>query len=107
MLILNIGLETVHGGRLDPRAAYIAVAGRAPGAVHCGIYQSDSEQTLVLVVDDLATTAAYKLAETLAQDCIAVYDPRTKRGRLIGPRASAWGEFTPEYFVLPTGERLA
>ncbi len=45
--------------------------------------------------------------ETLAQDCIAVYDPRTKRGRLIGPRASAWGEFTPEYFVLPTGERLA
>jgi len=107
MLILNFGLETVHGGTLEPRAVIAAVTGRAGAVVNAGVYQSDTEATLVLIVDDLATTAAYKLAETLAQDCIAVYDPRTKRGRLIGPRAAAWGEFTPEYFVLPTGERLA
>ena len=107
MLILNIGLETTHGGKLDPRATFTAIAGRAPGAVHCGVHASDSEPTLVVIVPDLNPLALLRLAEQFAQDCIAVYDPRTKRGRLIGPRAAAWGTFTPEYFIMPDGARLA
>lgn len=107
MLVLNIGLETTHGGKLDPRAAFVAIAGKAPGAVHCGVRESDSESTLVVVVADLNPLAVYRLAEQFAQDCIAVYDSRTKRGRLIGPRAAAWGAFTPEYFIMPDGQRLA
>lgn len=107
MLILNIGLETSHGGELNPRCAFIAIAGRAPGAVYCGVHQSDSERTLVVAVDDLTQTAIHKLAQNFAQDCIAVYEPRTKRGRLVGPKAAAWGAFTPEYFIMPDGQRLA
>lgn len=106
MLILNIGLETTHGGKLDPRAAFVAIAGKAPGAVHCGVHASDSEPTLVVVVEDLQQTALHRLAENFAQDCIAVYDTRAKRGRLIGPRAAAWGAFEPAYFIMPDGQRL-
>lgn len=106
MLILNIGLDTVHGGRLDPRAAFVAIAGKAAGAVHCGVHASDSEPTLVVVVEDLQQTALHRLADNFAQDCIAVYDTRAKRGRLIGPRAAAWGEFDAARFIMPTGRRL-
>ncbi len=40
----------------------------------------------------------YKLAIELRQDCIALYNPRTGVGKLIGPSAGSWGEFDLTYF---------
>ncbi len=42
--------------------------------------------------------AAEALAKQLDQDCVAVYIPAWGRGKLIGPKAGAWGEFKIEYF---------
>lgn len=42
----------------------------------------------------------FTLARETRQDCIAVVNADGK-GRLIGPRAAAWGEFNPEYFRRP------
>lgn len=106
MQILNIGLATRHGGKLDPRAVYARVSAHAPGTVACGPFTSDTESTLVLIVPDLTTSQIHRLALHFAQDCIAVYDPRTKLGRLIGDAADAWGDFTPRYFIMPDGVRL-
>ena len=107
MLILNIGLKTTHGGTLEPRAAFVAIAGGNPGAVYCGVHSSDTEQTLVIAVDSMTPPRIDWLARHFAQDCIAVWYPRTWRGVLIGPNAAAWGEFNPEYFIMPDGRRLS
>lgn len=40
------------------------------------------------------------IAQSLHQDCIAVYDTDTNEGALMGDFASEWGEFNPEYFLL-------
>lgn len=42
--------------------------------------------------------AAEGLAKALEQDCIAVYIPAWRKGRLIGPKAAEWGDFNIEYF---------
>ena len=47
------------------------------------------------------------LATVLGQDCIAVWSPRGSFGKLIGPRADAWGAFDPAMFVLLDGSTLA
>jgi hypothetical protein len=39
------------------------------------------------------------LSDMLRQDCIAVYDPLTKQGHLIGARALAWGVFDIKKFT--------
>lgn len=41
----------------------------------------------------------YTLAEELEQDCIAVLEPETGRGTLVGPKAADWGAFNPDCFV--------
>ncbi len=40
----------------------------------------------------------YQLAIELRQDCIAVYNPRSGVGKLVGPNAGSWGEFDLTYF---------
>ena len=42
--------------------------------------------------------AVYKLAVELNQECIAVYNPRTAVGKLIGPGTGSWGDFDFNYF---------
>lgn len=41
---------------------------------------------------------AYEICREINQDCVAVYFPLADRGELIGPNASAWGEFNHEFF---------
>jgi hypothetical protein len=41
----------------------------------------------------------FAIAEELEQDCIAVYEPESGSGTLIGPKAVNWGSFNPDYFV--------
>ena len=42
--------------------------------------------------------AAETLAKQLEQDCIAVYIPAWSRGKLLGPKAAAWGDFNLNFF---------
>jgi len=67
------------------------------------VEQSSTEPTLVArfwysgELDDLRGQI-YKLAKRLDQDCIAVF-VHEEFGELIGPNASAWGDFDPQYFL--------
>lgn len=121
-VILNIGLdnvpvngETYTNGRRNPAVMeqfFTAVQTlRSHGfkIIYATMHQSDSEPTLVTKVDD-NNMSGYnritKLAEALNQDCIATYNPVGKFGELYGPRAAAWGEFNPAFFIMPDGSRL-
>lgn len=44
-------------------------------------------------------TVVFSLATELEQDCIAVFEPETGRGVLVGPKAADWGQFNPDCFV--------
>ena len=75
------------------------------------LLESDNEPTLVAVVKPridtwLFVNAINATAVMLEQDCIAVYNPSTGNGALIGPRSYKWGTFVPEYFFMPDGSRL-
>lgn len=114
--ILNIGLARAGQDDLDADDVLMIMAfldlticSRAQ------VLMSDSEPTLVV---DVMETAPYhrggaletridRLARELDQDCIAVYDNLAGKGALIGPNASAWGEFNPAYFLLANGRRLS
>lgn len=70
------------------------------------ILKDRTEETLVVMipyVGEMARleNALYYAADALAQDCIAMaYEERGELvGELIGPRASLWGEFDPQYFL--------
>lgn len=43
-------------------------------------------------------SAVEVIAAALEQDCIAVYFPDAAFGKLVGPKASAWGSFNLAYF---------
>lgn len=110
-VILNIGLEGPLGA-ITPATALAALADVGFRLQSQAYHLSDTEPTLVAACTftqsvALLPAAAFLLADALHQDCIAVYRPRADTGALIGPNARTWGEFNPEYFILPSGERLA
>lgn len=66
------------------------------------VAQSTTEPTLVVHMNmdpKLLDTVGNDLSNYLHQDCVAVYNVTTGEGKLIGPRAAAWGEFNPAYFI--------
>jgi hypothetical protein len=66
------------------------------------VMQSTSEQTSVIVLDCYVDDALLLvLCEQLQQDAIAAFDTVEGTGRVVGPRASEWGEFNPDYFLMP------
>lgn len=117
---LNIGLF-VTGGQND----YAAVANRAMkidrtlnvlyGAaaiirskVVNALYEVegeiDGEPTLVVSMSGKFSASAlrgaiYEIARENEQDCIAVFEPESGRGALVGPKAADWGGFNPDFFV--------
>ena len=62
------------------------------------------EQTAVLIVRAVlpdifvAMGYAYHFAVVFEQDCVAVYNPASQQGWLVGPNAVKWGEFDITYF---------
>jgi hypothetical protein len=106
---LNIGLN-IEGSlnaqsQRDSRAEFareaIAYYAQITGSRRA---QSATEDTLVLSVETDGSEASlyhtvYDLALKLSQDCIAVLQVEADNGSLIGPKAAAWGEFNPEYFI--------
>jgi len=74
------------------------------------IVQSDSEPTVVFATEIDESKEKWKsdlfdVALALCQECIAVFDPESGNGELIGPRAEKWGEFNPHYFFRLDGSR--
>ena len=111
-VILNIGLNTNTNTRtvLEAIDAVQATADAGFRVISTEVFNSDTEPTLVVVADDLDRPGfdnrVFELARRLQQDCIALFTAEGY-GDLLGPNAAAWGAFNPEFFILPTGERLA
>ena len=109
MLILNIGLARKNKPNTTP-ARVNAELDSAGFIVNSSTVQnSNTEPTVVAVV--IAPTLMVDerinaIAAEFGQDCIAVFDIRSGRGRLVGPDAASWGEFNPAFFLLPDGSLL-
>lgn len=115
--IINIELDDkfYHGMNLETK--YEAVISTVRGwFVHClgeiceSAYTSPTGadvtvHTAVISVEFAGSKSSFELAinrlcEVTNQDCIAVlYDDG--EGKLVGPRAEAWGDFVFGYFTLP------
>lgn len=122
-IILNIGLDGVPADKSftngRPNPATVARALTAVQAVRAlnfkltpgnsRVLESNTEKTLVAIVDHDGDVvdAVYQLAEKLNQEAIAVWWPARAEGKLIGPKAEAWGEFDPAQFLMPDGRRLS
>jgi hypothetical protein len=114
--LLNIGLDNMPpeaGGAIGRKALYASRALRKSGFTITGAFvrNSDTEPTLVALANfesvNGAFGGAYKLAEALGQDCIAIRNETTGVGQLMGPRSDNWGAFDPKQFLLLDGTRLA
>jgi len=106
---LNIGLfiGSDHEHRLNSYAAVRTRFNMVAEVIHAElgevIFHLGKEPTAVVkigLVDwNEATRLAMYLCEMFSQDCIAVRNSLSGEGRLIGPRADAWGDFDLDYFV--------
>lgn len=114
---LNIGLTSEAFGVVAANSVLQVLSNHGFFVRTSETIESDTEPTLVAVADFGLLTfsecphtlaeAVHRISELAGQDCIAVWLPEHRKGRLIGPRAAAWGEFNPKLFIAPNGERLA
>lgn len=113
-VILNIGLEVSSTGAQFHPAFALDYAEHCLGtkaAAHA-VVESDTEPALVVELEcsrqpgEVARSVEI-LAHCLSQDCIALYTPHDDDGKLLGPRAAAWGDFSPGQFFLLDGTRLS
>ena len=105
---INVGLQA-NGRDIRPADARAVLRACGLPIVQSNVLCSDSEPTLIAIVQVeqfVLEAAINNVCEALDQDCIAVMDMTTRQGRLIGPRAAAWGTFNPAYFLTLTGRRL-
>lgn len=91
-------------GLLDVLCAQCAVRTRVAEVEYSTPDGTAVEPTLVVSINGAIGSATlqgvvYGLAEELWQDCIAVFEPETGRGVLVGPKAADWGGFNPDCFV--------
>ena len=106
---LNIGLNVADNTRngqyaRDDRADLALATVRTLGNVLAHRRaMSSTEDTLIvrMSVGGMARLRGgiYELAELLQQDCIAIWNATDWSGELVGPNATAWGEFNPEFFL--------
>jgi hypothetical protein len=72
------------------------------------LFQSDSEPTAVVTIrGSLSFFQVYDLAIFLKQDCIAIYDPVSKKGFLEGPQSLQYLPFDAAFFLMPDSRRLS
>lgn len=104
---LNIRLDTKYGANsVDACRMREQLALKQLGSYGKVLHRkgdSGTEAARILIicveVDDIPHNELFHLAETLQQDCIGVYRPGRGVGVLIGPCASAWGDFDIDRFV--------
>ena len=108
-VVANIGLRIDATGEVM-KVETVLDACRDCGVIVIGkpaVVNSDTEPTMVLAIAAPSSADVHDLSKQLQQDCIAVYDARNWRGRMIGPKPEAWGDFDPKFFFLSTGKRLS
>lgn len=110
--ILNIGLDVKATRTLAVDVVLQMIAANEFVTGKHVVVQSDTEATVVVEATYWGSSVRQALANMinisvdLQQDCIGVYRPLTGLGALIGPKASAWGKFNPDYFFMLNGQRL-
>ena len=106
--LLNIGLHRNDGKPAHTEGMVnvtLHKAGLCPLAVSYA--QSATERTAIIQLDERPADKQLRtLCRVLAQDCIAAVDLPSGDGRLVGPKAKAWGPFDPSQFLLPNGRPL-
>jgi hypothetical protein len=121
--LLNIGLNIPGTDKTLPAATALALVqthvGRTDTIASSAVHASDTEPTLVLLVDGWPpyTSTLDAIAAGLLQDCVAYckarvdadgnVEPLISTGELVGPKADDWGPFNPAFFILPNGTRAA
>lgn len=114
---LNIGLHESHANAVNtPRvcatrkATWLACIERSLGPVcRTQDYASNDghEERGVAVEFDTDEAPASvrcvlnKWCRMFRQDCVALWSFSAGEGALVGPKAAAWGDFKPEFFVSP------
>lgn len=100
--ILNIGHFIGGLPALSRLAIEIALYPLRAHIISHTVQQSSSEPTSVIVLDCyLSDEHLMVLCDQLHQDAIACYDTAEGEGRVVGPRANAWGPFNPDFFLFP------
>lgn len=111
--ILNIGLARTGNSNIGTGTVLRELSANGFDLQAYSIHHSDTEITVVAEVTNSFSASrpvedrVFHLATVLGQDCIAIHQPVGGHGALIGPKAAAWGEFNPEFFLLLDGSRLA
>ncbi len=111
-LHLNIGLQVDSLDKGSVFNSYEVMMSRAEYAINklnqfgkvlrYGFKVSNTELTLLVEHDCKGDVQRYTwLANSLQQDCIAVFNPESGHGELFGHKAKEWGAFNPEYFLSP------
>ena len=100
---LNIGLDRNSGGRNSVEATIAALRQEGLKVLDWRLDHSDTEPTLVVEVTrrggwKKVRGSIYGACLPLAQDCVAVVDPRGN-GHLIGPKSDRWLPFNPAFFI--------
>lgn len=112
-VLLNIGLAIGATASVSAHVAEEILKANGFVISRTAIVQSDTEPTLVADVSFLPFTgralgeAIYETATDLKQEAIGAWLPGFKKGRLIGPKADAWGEFDPALFFMLDGKRMS
>lgn len=98
---LNIGLNVTDGepNTVEQVLSVLKAAGIEPERYE--VKQSGTEPTLIARIPATDDAILAQISDTLKQDAIAVRNP-DGTGKLLGPRAAAWGEFNPEFFLKPS-----
>jgi hypothetical protein len=96
---LNVGLKASSSDKVFSDDEALAAVRKLFNVFDFRFAESATERTLIARVDcdDWWGTHAFALSLLLDQDCIAISFGQF--GQLIGPRAEAWGEFNPDYFI--------
>ena len=103
ILTINIGLEKNTGGSVSV-AGLLEILCNNFHMESAQIKQSETEPTLIFRAYYIS--CGYELAGLLydlcirfKQDCVAYSFDGGVTGRLVGPNATAWGEFNPDFFI--------
>ncbi len=103
--VVNIGLNVPGGDALTEQKVLDALKAEGLEPTRYEIKQSSTEPTLIAEIPATDDAKINRLAETLGQEAIAVYNPATDSGVLVGPKAAQWGEFNKDFFLPLTDEK--